>query len=137
MNSHDFLSSDHLVSIESRDQILATQLVRIWQETYKWQSSHRLIDEAVSIICHVHSKLHVDMPWPSVASHKRVIYLKRQGYSLQVIRQRLSEEGNMVSLHSLQHLWSKFQNVHTVHGLPTATRPRLLTTEMVSAWKIV
>ena len=132
-SARDFLSSDRLVSIESRDRVLATRLViQIWQETYEWRSSHRLIDEAASIICHVHSKLHVDMPQLSVASRKRVIYLKRQGYSLQVIRQRLSKERNMVSLRSLQRLWSKFQKVHTVRDLPRATRPRLLTAEMVS-----
>ena len=133
-SARDFLSSDRLVSIESQDRVLATRLViRIWQEAYEWRSRHRLIDEAASIICHVHSKLHVDMPRLSVASRKRVIYLKRQGYSLWVIRQRLSKEGNMVSLRSLQHLWSKFQKVYTVRDLPRATRPRLLTAEMVSA----
>ena len=50
-----------------------------------------------------------------------------------MIRQRSSDEGNMVSLSSLQRLWSKFQKVHTVRDLPRATRPRLLTAEMVSA----
>ena len=69
----------------------------------------------------------------SVASCKWVIYLKLQGYSLGVVCQRLSEEGNMVSLHRLQRLWSKLQKVHTVRDLPRATRPRLLTAEMVSA----
>ena len=73
------------------------------------------------------------MPRLNVATRKRVIFLKRQGYSLRVIRQRLSDEGNRVSLRSLQRLWSKFQKVHTVRDLPRATRPRLLTTEMVSA----
>ena len=60
-------------------------------------------------------------------------FLKRQGYSLQVIHHRLSNEGNIVSLRSLQRVWSKFQNVHTVRDLPRVTRPRLLTAEMVSA----
>ena len=39
----------------------------------------------------------------------------------------------MFSLRSLQCLWSKFQKMHTVRDLPRATRPKLLTAEMVSA----
>lgn len=83
----------------------------------------------------MHSKLHVatNMPRLSVTSHKRVIFLKRRGYSLQAICQRLSDEGNIMSMGSLQRLLNKFQKVHTVRDLPRATRPRLLTPEMVSA----
>ena len=54
------------------------------------------------------------MPQLSVSSCKRVVILIRQGYSLMAIRQRLLGEGNIVSLRSLQRLWSKFQTMHTV-----------------------
>ena len=62
-----------------------------------------------------------------------MITLKRQGFSLKTIRHRLSDEGTSVSLRSLERLWRKFQAVHTILDLPRATRPRLLTREMVLA----
>ena len=71
------------------------------------------------------------MPRLSVSSRKRVVILIYQGYSLRAIRQRLLDEGNIVSLHSLQRLRSKFQTMHTVRDLLRATRPRLLTAEMI------
>ena len=69
----------------------------------------------------------------NVDTRKRVITLKRQGFSLKTIRHRLSDEGTSVSLRSLERLWRKFQTVHTIQDLPRATRPRLLTREMVLA----
>ena len=96
-----------------------------------------------SIIHSVHSKhfstqftYSMQMPRLSVSSRKRVVILIRRGYSLRVIRQRLLDEGNIMSLRSLQHLWSKFQTMHTVRDLPRATRPRLLTAEMILEWNI-
>ena len=72
------------------------------------------------------------MPRLQVSTRKRVIVLRRLGYSLRDIQGRLSEEGTEVKLRSLQRLCNKFQTKHTIQDLPRATKPRLLTTEMLS-----
>ena len=72
------------------------------------------------------------MPRLSVATRKRVIILRRQGYSLSEIRYRLDEEGISVSIRSLQRLCVKFDTFHTVENLPRAARPRLLSCEMLA-----
>ena len=72
------------------------------------------------------------MPRLQVRDRKRVIVLRRLGYSMQDIQSRLSEEGTEVKLHSLYRLCDKFQTRHTVRDIPRATRPRLLTKEMLS-----
>ena len=73
------------------------------------------------------------MPRLQVSTRKRIIILKRQGYSLQDIRQRLEEEGIVVSIRSLQRLCAKFEKTRTIQDLPKATKCRVLTPEMLSA----
>lgn len=73
------------------------------------------------------------MPRLQVSTRMRVIVLSRLGYSLRDIQRRLSEEGTEVTLRSLQRLREKFQRKHTIQDLPRGTKPRLLTTEMLSA----
>ena len=72
------------------------------------------------------------MPRLSVTTRKRVIILRRQGYSLSEIRNRLDEEDIDVSIRNLQRLCVKFDRFHTVENLPRVARPRLLTSEMLS-----
>ena len=72
------------------------------------------------------------MPRLSVTTRKRVIILRRQGYSLSEIRNRLDEEDIDVSIRSLQRLCVKFNRFHTVENLPRVARPWLLTSEMLS-----
>ena len=72
------------------------------------------------------------MPRLDVATRKRVIVLTRLGYSLREVQRRLSQEGFAVSVRSLQRLCSKFNKKHTIRDLPRATKPRLLTPEMLS-----
>lgn len=72
------------------------------------------------------------MPRLDVATRKRVIVLRRLGYSVRDVQRRLSQEGIAVSVRSLQRLCSKFDKKHTIRDLPRATKPRLLTPEMLS-----
>ena len=73
------------------------------------------------------------MPRLQVGTRKRIIILRRQGYSIRDIHRRLNEEGTEVSARSLQRLCQKFERMHTVQDLPRKPRPRLLTDEMLSA----
>ena len=72
------------------------------------------------------------MPRLQVSTRKRVIILRRRGFSIQSIQNRFKEEGTVVSLHSLQHLCAKFQRMHTIQDLHRASKPRILIPEMVT-----
>ena len=72
------------------------------------------------------------MPRLQVSTRKRVIILRRQGYSIREILNRLREEGTEVSIRSLQRLCVKFQIMHTVQDLPRNFKARLLTPEVVA-----
>ena len=54
------------------------------------------------------------MPQLQVRDRKRVIVLRRLGYSMQDIQCRLSEERTEVKPRSLYRLCDKFQTRHTV-----------------------
>ena len=54
------------------------------------------------------------MPWLLVAIRKRVIILQREGYFL--VRGRCQ-----VSIKSFQHLYAKFEKMHTFEGAQTLT----------------
>ena len=72
------------------------------------------------------------MPRLQVTTRKRVIKLRRQGYSIREIRNRLREEGTEVSIRSLQRLCVKFQIMHTIQDLSRNFKARLLTPEVVA-----
>ena len=72
------------------------------------------------------------MPRIQVGTRKRVIILRRLGYSNRDIQRRLNEEGVEVSLRSLRRLCAKFETAHTIQDLPRKSRPRLLTADMLS-----
>ena len=73
------------------------------------------------------------MPRLQVGTRKRIIILRRQGYSIRDIQRRLNEEGTEVSVRSLQRLCQKFEKVHTIRDLPRKPKARLLTEEMLLA----
>ena len=73
------------------------------------------------------------MPWLLVATRKRVIILRREGYSLGDIQCRLKKEDAEVTVRSLQHLCVKFEKMHTIRDISRAPKHRLLTPEMLSA----
>ena len=72
------------------------------------------------------------MPRLQVSTRKRVIVLRRQGYSIREIHSRLKEEGSGISIRSLQRLCAKFQLKHTIQDLPRALKSRLLTPQKVT-----
>ena len=72
------------------------------------------------------------MPRLQVTTRKRIIILRRQGYSIREIHNRLREEGTEVSIRSLQRLCVKFQIMHTVQDLLRNFKARLLTPEVVA-----
>ena len=72
------------------------------------------------------------MPRLQVTTRKWVIILRRQGYSIREIHNRLIEEGTEVSICSLQRLCVKFQIMHTVQDLPRNFKARLRTPEVVA-----
>ena len=72
------------------------------------------------------------MPRLQVGTRKRVITLRRSGYSIRSIQRRLNEEGVEVSMRSLQRLCAKFEKEHTIQDLPRKSKPRLLTADMLS-----
>ena len=72
------------------------------------------------------------MPRLQVGTRKRVIILRRLGYSIRDIQRRLNEEDIEVSLRSLQRLCAKFKAVHSIQDFPRRSRPRLLTADMLS-----
>ena len=63
---------------------------------------------------------------------KRVIILKRAGYSLTDIwKQIQEEEGCSYSLHSVYRLWRKFNDHHTILDLPRRKRARKINDDML------
>ena len=80
------------------------------------------------------SKVHYmeKMPRLQVGTRKRVIILRRKGYSIRDIHRRLNEEGIEVSVRSLQRLCEKFKKVHTIQDVRRKSRDRLLTVDMLS-----
>lgn len=73
------------------------------------------------------------MPRLPVATQKRVIILRREGYSLRDIQCRLKEEDVEVTIRSLQRSCAKFEKMHTIKDISRAPKCRLLTPEMLSA----
>lgn len=72
------------------------------------------------------------MPRLQVGTRKRVIILRRLGYSIRYIQRRLNEEGVEVSVRSLERLYAKFEKMHTIQDLPRKSKPRLLNADMMS-----
>ena len=66
----------------------------------------------------------------SVANRKRVIVLRRLGYSLNDIKHRLEEDNLYITIRSLQRLCKKFHNKHTIKDLHCMSRTRKLSQEM-------
>ena len=58
-------------------------------------------------------------------------YTDSLGYSPWEVQRRPSQEGPAVSVRSLQRPCSKFNKKHTIQDPPRATKPRLLTPEML------
>ena len=70
------------------------------------------------------------MPRIDLNVRKRIVVLKRAGYSLREIHQRIMEEGSNVTLRSVYRLWKKFEEYHTVVDLPRRKRPRKIDDDM-------
>ena len=70
------------------------------------------------------------MPRLSLANRKRVIVLRRLGYSLSHIKHKLEEEDVYITVRSLQRLCKKFCNIHTIKDLPRTSKTRKLSAEM-------
>ena len=70
------------------------------------------------------------MPRLSFANRKRVIILRRLGYSLTDIKYKLQEEDVYVTVRSLQRLCKKFRDKHTIQDLPRTNKTRKLSQEM-------
>ena len=66
----------------------------------------------------------------SISDRKRVIILRRHGYSISEIKLKLQQENVYVTIRSLQRLCKKFRDKHTIQDLPRRSRPRKLSREM-------
>ena len=72
------------------------------------------------------------MPRLNLSVRKRVIVLKRAGYSLKDIWTRIQEEEDCIySLRSVYRLWSKFREHHTILDLPRKKRDRKINEDML------
>ena len=68
----------------------------------------------------------------SIANRKRVIILRRLGYSITDIQRNLKEEDVVITVRSLQRLCRKFKDKHTIQDLPRSCKTRKLSPEMVA-----
>ena len=74
------------------------------------------------------------MPRLNLNVRKRVIVLKRAGYSLMDIWKRIQKEEDCIySLRSVYRLWSKFREHHTILDLPRKKRDRKINEFMLEA----
>lgn len=72
------------------------------------------------------------MPRLDLSARKRVIVLKRAGYTLPEVHKMIVEgEGRNVSLRSIYRLWKKFSSTHTIADLPRKKRDNILTDQML------
>ena len=72
------------------------------------------------------------MPRTNLDVRKRVIFLRRAGYSLTDIWKRIQEEeGCSYSLRSVYCLWRKFRHHHTILDLPRKKRARKVNEDML------
>ena len=72
------------------------------------------------------------MPRTNLNVRKRVIILRRAGYSLTDIWKRIQEEeGCSYSLRCVYRLWRKFRHHHTILDLPRKKRARKVNEDML------
>ena len=71
------------------------------------------------------------MPRTNLDVRKRVIILRRAGYSLTDIWKQIQEEGCSYSLRSVYHLWRKFRHHHTILDLPRKKCARKVNEDML------
>ena len=69
------------------------------------------------------------MPRFSQETRSRVVLLRKKGFSVGQIRERLKEDSVVVSRRALFKLFAKYRRTGTVADLQRAARPRKLTTE--------
>lgn len=72
------------------------------------------------------------MPRISIETRRRVITLKRTGFSVAEIKKRLGEEDILISLQALHNLIKKYNAKNTLMDLPRHTMPRKLNAEMMA-----
>lgn len=72
------------------------------------------------------------MPRLDLNLRKRIIVLRRAGYSISDIRRRIEEdEGRVIGLRSIYRLCKKFKEKHTILDLPKQKRSKRLTSDML------
>ena len=69
------------------------------------------------------------MPRLSQETRSRVVLLGKKGFSVRQIRERLKEDGVVISRRALFKLFAKYRRTGTVADLQRAARPGKLTTE--------